>query len=112
MRICYANNKVERAFSNYRKLQQLLPYEWVKTIKKHIDRLRAAEYWSDFLTIGLGKLEQLTGYKNPTFSLHIIANVRLIFELQCEVSSKESCDSIIIIGVCDYHGTKNNWYIP
>ena len=64
MKITYANGKVEKYFSDYSKMQRELPSDWVRTIKKHMDRLIAAECFGDFLTLGLGKPEQLTGYKN------------------------------------------------
>lgn len=63
MKITYANSKVEKYFSDYSKMQRKLPSDWVRTIKKHMDRLSAAECFGDFLTLGLGKPEQLTGYK-------------------------------------------------
>ena len=63
MKITYANSKVEKYFSDYSKMQRELPSDWVRTIKKHMDRLIAAECFGDFLTLGLGKPEQLTGYK-------------------------------------------------
>ena len=45
-------------------MQRDLPADWVRTIKKHMDRLIAAECFGDFLALGLGKPEQLTGYSN------------------------------------------------
>ena len=59
MKITYANGKVEKYFSDYSKMQRELPSDWVRTIKKHMDRLIAAECFGDFLTLGLGKPEQL-----------------------------------------------------
>ena len=62
MKITYANSKVERYFEDYTKMQKKLPFECVRTIKKHMDRLKAAECFGDFLKLGLGKPEQLKGY--------------------------------------------------
>ena len=61
MEITYANGKVEKYFKDYKKMQKKLPFEWVKTIKKHMDRLKAAECFGDFLKLRLGKPEQLEG---------------------------------------------------
>lgn len=33
MKIRYANQKVEKFFSDYVKMQKKIPYEWVRTIK-------------------------------------------------------------------------------
>lgn len=80
MKITYANYKVEKYFTDYQKMKKALPAEWVRTIKKHMDRLEAAECFGDFLSLRLGKPEQLTGYKNIRFSLHVAPNARLILE--------------------------------
>ena len=80
MKITYANSKVEKYFSDYHKMQRELPFEWVKTIKKHIDRLKAAECFGDFLKLGLGKPEQMEGYRQIRYSLHVAPNARLILE--------------------------------
>ena len=42
-------------------MQKKIPFEWVKTIKKHMDRLKAAECFGDFLALGLGKPNHLKG---------------------------------------------------
>lgn len=93
-------------------MQKELPAEWVKTIKKHMNRLAAAECFGDFLKLGLGKPEQLAGYKNITYSLHVSPNARLILELNAAQDTILVCNEIEVEGVSDYHGSKDNWYIP
>lgn len=112
MEITYANDKVERYFTDYSKMQRKLPAGWVRTIKKHIDRLTAAEYFGDFLKLGLGKPEQLSGYKNIRYSLHVAPHVRLILEPKAHRDTIMICTEIEVEGVSDYHGSKENWYIP
>lgn len=112
IKITYANSKVEKYFSDYRRMQKALPAEWVRTIKKHIDRLRACECFGDFLKLGLGRPEQLTGYKNIRYSLHVTPNVRLIIEPDAMQETILICTTIEVEGVSDYHGSKDNWYIP
>ena len=112
MKITYANGKVERYFSDYKKLQKELPFEWVRTIKKHMDRLEAAECFGDFLKLGLGKPEQLEGYKQVRYSLHVAAHARLIIEPNAAKDTIMICTEIEVEGVSDYHGGKENWYIP
>lgn len=112
MKITYLNSKVEMYFTNYTKMQKSLPADWVRTIKKHMDRLAAAECFGDFLKLGLGKPEQLTGYKNIRYSLRVSANVRLIIEPNASQDTVMICEEIEVEGVCDYHGSKENWYIP
>ncbi|MCD7863305.1 MAG: hypothetical protein LUG61_07305 [Lachnospiraceae bacterium] len=92
-------------------MQRELPAEWVRTIKKHMDRLEAAECFGDFLKVGLGKPEQLTGYKQIRYSLHVAANVRLILEPAADQNTVMICTEIEVEGIGDYHGRKENWYI-
>lgn len=61
MKITYANSKVEKYFSDYSKMQRELPSDWVRTIKKHMDRLIAAECFGDFFNIGTGKAGTVNG---------------------------------------------------
>ena len=112
MKITYANKKVERYFSDYTKMQRKIPYEWVRTIKKHMNHLKAADCFGDFLALGLGKPERMTAYDQMRYSLHIAPNVRLIIEPNATQDTIMICSEIEVEGVCDYHGSKENWYIP
>ena len=112
MKITYANSKVEKCFTDYRKMKKELPADWVRTIKKHMDRLEAAECFGDFLALGLGKPEPLTGYVNIRYSLHVAANARLIIESNATQDTVMICTEVEVEGVSDYHGSKENWYIP
>lgn len=103
---------MEKFFTDYNKMQRELPADWVRTIKKHMDRLKSADCFGDFLKLGLGKPEQLTGYKNIRYSLHVAPNVRLILELNATQDVVKICTEIEVKGVSDYHGSKENWYIP
>lgn len=112
MKITYVNNKVKKFFTDYGKMQKEIPFDWVKAIKKHMDRLEAAECFGDFLKLGLGKPEQLTGYEKIRYSLHVAPHVRLIIEPNGTQDTVMICSEVEVEGVCDYHGDKENWYIP
>ncbi len=112
MRVTYASSKVEKYFSDFNKLKKAIPAEWVKTIKKHLNHLEAAECFGDFLSLGLGKPEQLVGYTQIRYALRVSANARLIIEPNATQDTIMICDEIEIEGVSDYHGSKENWYIP
>ena len=112
MKITYANSKVEKYFTDYNKMKQTLPFEWVRAIKKHMDRLEAAECFSDFLKLGLGQPEQLEGYAQIRYSVRVSKNVRLILEPNATQETVMICSEIEVEGVSDYHGGKDNWYIP
>ncbi|MCR5331399.1 MAG: type II toxin-antitoxin system RelE/ParE family toxin [Lachnospiraceae bacterium] len=112
MKITYANKKVEKFFTDYSKMKKKLPFEWVRSIKKLMNQLTAADNFGIFLSLGIGKPEQLSGYKQIMYSLHVTANVRLIIELNATEDTVKICEEIVVEGVSDYHGDKNNWYIP
>ncbi len=112
MKITYANKKVEKYFTDYPAMQRKLPFEWVRSIKKLMNQLEAADNFGIFLSLGLGKPEQLSGYKQPRYSLHISVNVRLIIELSATKDTVMICEELEVEGVSDYHGSKENWYIP
>ncbi len=112
LKITYTNNKVKKYFEDYNKMQQKLPFELVRAVKKHINNLKAADCFGDFLKLGLGKPEQLKGYKQIRYSLHISPNARLIIEPNATQDTVMICTEIEVKGVCDYHGSKENWYIP
>ena len=103
MRITYSDKKVERYFNDYSKMQKRIPYEWTKTVKKHIERLKAAETFDDFLKLNLGHPEPLSGDGLGKYSIRITGNVRLII--------KPLVNVVNIEGVVDYHGSKENWFI-
>lgn len=112
LKITYANTKIEKYFLDFGKMQKKLPIEWVRNIKKHINHLMAAECFGDFLKLGLGRPEQLTGYEHIRYSLRISANARLIIEPNATQDTIMICSEVEIEGVSDYHGDKENWYIP
>ena len=112
MRVTYANPKVKKYFSDFNKLKKKLSPDWVRTIKKHLDHLEATDCFGDFLKLGLGRPELLTGYEQIRYSLRVSANARLIIEPNATQDTIMICDEIEIEGVSDYHGDKENWYIP
>ena len=112
LKITYANSKLEKYFNDYKSMQKKIPADWVRSVKKTMDRLVAADKFGDFLSLGLGKPEQLKGGgEQIRYSLHVNANVRLIIELNATYDTVMICSEIEVEGVCDYHGSKENWYL-
>lgn len=111
LKITYANRKVKKYFTDYAKMQQKLPYQWVTAIKKYMGYLEAMECFGDFLKAGYGKPERLSGYPKLRYSLHVTPNVRLILEPNAKQDTVMICTEIEVEGVTDYHGDKENWYI-
>lgn len=111
MKITYASKKIEKCFSDYSVMQKKIGAELTRSVKKHIDRLVAADTFGDFLSLGLGHPEQLSGYEQIRYSLHVSANARLIIEPNATQDTLMVCSEVEIEGVSDYHGDKDNWYI-
>jgi len=86
-----------------------------KATKKRYDQLKAANNFSQYLSLGLGKPHSLTGNHKGYYGVNITGNLRVIIRPDTEslnpISLKE-CDIVIIKGVEDYHGKKNEWLIP
>lgn len=112
MKITYANKKVEKYFSDYSVMQKKIGLELTRGVKKQMNHLVAADSFGDYLSLGLGHPEQLVGFSNIRYSIRVSANARLIIEPNADKDSLMICSEVEIEGVSDYHGSKNNWYIP
>ncbi len=110
MKISYANDNVKRVFQNYDEMKKRISPDWVRSIKKHIDRLEASSTFKDFLSLSLGHPEPLKGNDKGLWSLRINANIRLIFALSDD-GSAINITEVIMKGVADYHGNKQTWFI-
>lgn len=93
-------------------MSKVIPAEWVRTTKKHIDRLKASDDLNVFLDLILGHPEPLHGNNRGKYSVRITGNVRLVFRPANGDTPKEDCKEIVIEGVVDYHGAQETWYIP
>jgi proteic killer suppression protein len=112
LRIKYANKRVEKYFSDYSEMKKRIPADWVRTVKKHIDRLKAADTFGDFLSLNLGHPEPLKGKDIGKYSIRVTGNVRLIVRPSDDGKSVMICEEITMEGVVDYHGDRQTWYIP
>lgn len=112
MRITYADKRVERFFEDYAEMKRKIPEDWVRTVKKHIDRLKAADTFGDFLKLNLGHPEPMKGENIGKYSVRITGNVRLIMKPNEKGDAVMICEEIEMEGVVDYHGRKETWYIP
>ena len=112
LRITYANARVKRYFEDYGEMKKKIPVQWVRTVKKHIERLKAADTFGDFLKLNLGHPEPLKGNNAGKYSVRITGNVRLIMKPNETGDAVMICEEIEMEGVVDYHGGKESWYIP
>ena len=85
-------------------------------IKKRKNQLKASTTFAAYLQTGLGKPHSLSGSKfYNCYGVSLSANMRLIIQPSADDTSPESlsvCDTVIIKGVVEYHGSKDEWLIP
>jgi proteic killer suppression protein/toxin YoeB len=111
----YESESLQIIFNDYELIKKKIGKDRARTTKKRIDQLKASVNFSIYLTTGLGKphllYENLKGY----YGVSITGNVRLIIRPKAESTEPavlKKCDTVIIKGVMDYHGNKNEWIIP
>lgn len=114
MQVNYSNKRIANLFENYSKMQKAIGFERTKAIKKHMNNIKASNNFSIYMSIGLGKPHPLEAGLKNCFGIWVTRNIRLIVEPQAEnfnVNSLKLCKSVIVKGVCDYHGGKEEWII-
>lgn len=115
MRLEFENNKVQKYFDDYNLMIKTLGPDKTRTVKKHIDRLKASTTFQGFVHLGLGKPHLLHENLAGNYGISVSGNLRLIVKPDCEnydTESLKNCNVVIVKGVCDYHGGKIEWFIP
>ena len=115
MKFQYENQAVEKCFGDFDLMKRQIGKDLTRNIKKRYDQLKAAVNFGIFLATGLGKPHPLTGNLKGYYGISISGNIRLIVKPDVEsldAASLRKCDSVIIKGVVDYHGQKQEWLIP
>jgi len=96
-------------------MQKTHGIDFAKIAKRRCAQIIAMPNFSEYLALGLGNPHSLTGEFNGFYSVSIIGSKRLILEPICADLSAESlkvCNELILKGVVDYHGQKDEWIIP
>lgn len=115
MRIEFESESVRKVFTDIELMKKEIGNDRARATKKRIDPLKASVNFSIFLTTGLGKPHALAENLKGYYGVTITANVRLIVRPDVESIEPDvlkQCDTVIIKGVMDYHGSKNEWLIP
>lgn len=111
----YESESIKKYFDDFDLMKKKIGSELTRTTKKRFNELKAANSFSIYLSTGLGKphplYEDLKGY----YGISISGNRRLIVRPDTDSLDPialKSCDTVIIKGVEDYHGSKHEWIIP
>lgn len=115
IRIDY-EKKVEKYFKDdFELMKSKIGIEKTKSVKKIINRLKASNSFYVFVQLRLGNPHPLSGSKKEYYAVNVTANYRLIVRPVTESFSIEDlkkCDTVVVKGVEEYHGGKDEWIIP
>jgi len=115
VRIEYEDSSVEKYFKNLDLMKKKIGLDLTKITKKRQDQLRASDNFSIYLSTGLGKPHPLFENLKGCYGISLTGKMRLIVKPDVEELDPKSlinCEIVIIKGVMDYHGRKNEWIIP
>jgi proteic killer suppression protein len=114
LKIEYENKKVERYFKDLKLLQKEKGENLARRVKIRLNQLSAADNFNVYYSTQLGKPHPLAGDFKGKYGITLLKNIRLIVKVDTEDLRPESlvnCKTIIIVGVVDYHGGKNELII-
>ena len=118
MLIIYENDWIKELFSDISDVsnsRNLLHKERAFAAKKRKLQIEAATNFMSYLNLRIGKPHCLSGDLSGYYAIDINAHTRLIIKPQSEDLSPEAlakCDAVILKGIIEYHGGKNEWLIP
>ncbi|MGB3932296.1 MAG: hypothetical protein WBL73_01125 [bacterium] len=115
MKLKYEKPAVEKYFSNFDLMRRTIGKNLARSIKKRCNQLEAAPNFYVYLSTRLGNPHPLYGNFKGCYGVSITGNIRLIVKPDVggvDPATLMKCDSVIIKGVVDYHGKKQEWLIP
>jgi len=107
--------KVKRYFENFELMGKEKGTDLSRAVKKRYDQLKASINFGIYLKVGLGRPHPLYGNLKGCYGISVTGNIRLIVRPKVDSLDPDSLiqsDTVIIEGVMDYHGKKNEWIIP
>lgn len=107
MEIQFENQKTEKIMKNMKLLTTKIGLEMTKKVKLRYNQIEASENFQQYINTGLGIPHPLNNDLKGYYGIRITGNYRLIVKPETLGSKK-----ILIKGVLDYHGNKNEWIIP
>lgn len=122
MLVTYDNNWIKELFTDLcdvanskNLLKKKIGKEKTIVAKKRKNQIEAAPNFKSYLSFRLGNPHSLTGDLDGLYAVDINAHTRLIIEPVSDNLSAEAlakCDTVILKGIVEYHGGKNEWLIP
>lgn len=122
MVITYADKYIEQLFtdisdvSNSRNLlQKAVGKDRTIVLKKRKNQIEAVLNFKSYLNFHIGNPHLLHGDLEGLCAIEVNAHTRLIVQPVADDLSAESlarCDTVVLKGVVEYHGGKNEWLVP
>lgn len=114
MKIRYRNKNIEKLLNNPKYAIKELGQELATKIYLRKDQIDAAKTLEIMISGRIGRCHILHYDFEGMFGLDLKNQVRLIIKPDVEKDCKDyeeiiKCESVIIVGVVDYHGQKNEW---
>ena len=107
MEIKFENQKVQKIMTDMKLIKAKIGLGMAKTVKQRYNQIEACKNFKEYMNIGLGVPHPLGHDLNECYGIRITGNYRLVVKPET-LGSEE----IIVKGVLDYHGDKNEWIIP
>lgn len=121
MEVRYVNSNINTLFSdlfdiaNSRNLlQKKIGPILTKKAKMRISHLKSSLTFQKYLDFHIGNPHSLKGDFAKYYGVDLDAHTRLIIQPDPPDLSSEAlkiCEKVVIIGIVDYHGDKNEWLI-
>ena len=114
MKILYQNKKIEKLLTNPQYAIKELGKDIATKVYLRRDQIEAAEILKVMIDGRIGRCHPLHYDFEGMFGLDLKDQVRLIIQPDMAEDFKDyeeriKCKSVIVIGVVDYHGQKNEW---
>lgn len=114
MEIHYKNKRIEKLFTEPKYAIKELSKDIALKVYLRKDQIEATDSLEVMIEGKIGRCHPLHYDFEGAFGLDIKDQVRLIIQPDVEQGCKDynkriKCKSVIIIGVVDYHGQKNEW---
>lgn len=116
MKIRYRNKKIEKLLNNPQYAIRILGKYIAEKVYLRKDQIESADTLEIMITGRIGRCHPLHHDFEGMFGLSLKEQVRLIIQpdvkQDCIIYEELiKCKSVIVIGVVDYHGEKNEWIL-
>lgn len=96
-------------------LQKKVGKDRALALKKRKNQIEASPNFKAYIGFHIGNPHLLHGDLEGLYGVDINAHTRLVIKPLADDLSAESlavCDTVILKGMIEYHGDKNEWLIP